>query len=139
MAKILVSGLINIETTLRVEGFPIAYNPVNYPFFGVNSSVSGVGYNIARALTTLGDAVKFLSLIGADSAGELVQNALAADGITAEGVLAAIPATAQSVILYDPQGRRQIYTDLKDIQERTYPLEQYERASAGCEWQALCN
>ena len=139
MAKILVSGLLNIETTLRVEGFPIAYNPVNYPFFGVNSSVSGVGYNIARALTTLGDAVKFLSLIGADSAGQLVQNALAADGITAEGVLAAIPATAQSVILYDPQGRRQIYTGLKDIQERIYPPEQYERASAGYEWQALCN
>jgi len=47
MPNILVSGLINIETTLRVDGFPIAYNPVNYPFFGVNSSVSGVGYNIA--------------------------------------------------------------------------------------------
>jgi acarbose 7IV-phosphotransferase len=139
MSRILVSGLINIETTLRVEGFPIAYNPVNYPFFGVNSRVSGVGFNLARALTVLGDEVAFLSLIGADPAGQLVQSALAADGIPAQGVLAGLPATAQSVILYDPQGRRQIYTDLKDIQERTYPMPAFDQAAQGCDWLALCN
>ncbi len=32
MAQILVSGLINIETTLRVDGFPLPYAPVHYPF-----------------------------------------------------------------------------------------------------------
>jgi acarbose 7IV-phosphotransferase len=90
MAKNLVSGLIYVETTLRVEEFPIVHNPVNFPFLGVNSSVSGVGYNIARAL---GDEVNFLSLIGADSEGQLVQSALAADSIPAEGVLGSIPAT----------------------------------------------
>jgi ribokinase len=50
-----------------------------------------------------------------------------------------VPATAQSVIPYDAQGRRQIYTDLKDIQERSYPQQQFEEAAAGCEWLALCN
>ncbi|MBN1285764.1 MAG: hypothetical protein JXB47_10225 [Anaerolineae bacterium] len=35
--KILVSGLINFEITARVDGFPIPYTPVRYPFFGVNS------------------------------------------------------------------------------------------------------
>ncbi len=139
MTSILVSGLINIETTLRVDGFPIAYNPVNYPFFGVNTTVSGVGYNIARAFTVLGDPVHFLSLVGADPGGQLAYSALAADAIPPAGVLASLPATAQSVILYDPQGRRQIYTDLKDIQERSYPLPQFEEAAAACEWLALCN
>ena len=93
MAKNLVSGLIYVETTLRVEEFPIVHNPVNFPFFGVNSSVSGVGYNIPMAFGALGDEVNFLSLIGADSEGQLVQSALAADGIPAEGVLGSIPAT----------------------------------------------
>src|SRR5512135_2929359 len=101
MSQILVSGLINIETTLRVEGFPIQYNPVNYPFFGVNSRVSGVGYNLARALTILGDEVRFLSLIGADAGAQLVRTALTADCIDDRGVLGILPATAQSVILYD--------------------------------------
>ncbi len=139
MSKILVSGLINIETTLRVDGFPIWYNPVNFPFFGVNTSVSGVGYNLSKALTGLGDEVSFLSLIGADYSGKLVRAALASDGIGDAGVLDAMPHTAQSVILYDAEGRRQIYTDLKDIQERAYPVERYENAAAGCDWLALCN
>ena len=59
--KILVSGLLNIETTVSVRGFPIQYYPIDYPFFGVNSSVSGVGYNLAKALTVLGDSVSLFS------------------------------------------------------------------------------
>lgn len=136
---ILISGLINIETTCRVSGFPIAYNPVNYPFFGVSSTVSGVGYNVARALTTLGDDVRFCSLTGDDLAGGQVRAALAAGGIDDRYVLAHDGETAQSVILYDPHGRRQIYTDLKDIQERPYPLVTFERALAGSDLCALCN
>jgi sugar/nucleoside kinase (ribokinase family) len=139
MAKILVSGLINIETTLRVDGFPIQYNPVNFPFFGVNSRVAGVGYNISKALTSLGDEAAFLSLVGADDAGRLVRMALAYDRIADEGVLEAMPYTAQSVILYDSHGKRQIYTDLKDIQERVYPPDRFEGAAGPCEWLALCN
>lgn len=63
---ILVSGLVNIETTVRVDGFPIPYLPVRYPFFGVRSTVSGVGYNVAKALSVLGSDVRLLALIGRD-------------------------------------------------------------------------
>ena len=34
MANILVSGLINTETTVRVRQFPVNYYPIDYPFFG---------------------------------------------------------------------------------------------------------
>ena len=137
--RILVSGLINIETTLRVDGFPIEYFPVRYPFWGVNSTVSGVGYNIAKALTTLGDEARFVSLIGQDMQGRLVRDALAADGIPTDFVLSAVPQTAQSVILYDGAGRRQIHVDLKDLQERAYPAAQFEAALEGCALAVLCN
>ncbi len=53
MSPILVSGLINIETTVRVDRFPIPYFPVRYPFFGVRSTVSGVGLNVSKALKNL--------------------------------------------------------------------------------------
>jgi ribokinase len=43
-----LSSQINIETTLRVDSFPLTYEPVRFPFFGINSTVSGVGYNIAK-------------------------------------------------------------------------------------------
>ncbi len=139
MSRILVSGLINIETTLQVEGFPIAYSPVRYPFFGVDSSVSGVGYNVAKALTILGDEVRFLSMLGADAAGVLVREGLAADGIPGAYVIRALRQTPQSVILYDRDGRRQINTDLKDIQEQAYPPDLFEAALEGCSLAALCN
>lgn len=139
MAKILVSGLINIETTLRVDEFPIPYFPVRYPFHGVHSSVSGVGYNLAKALTTLGDEVALLSLVGRDLAGEQARAALQREGIPSEGVLAAVEQTAQSVILYEPGGQRQIHVDLKDIQQQAYPLERFEAAASGCAVTVLCN
>jgi ribokinase len=139
MPKILVSGLINIETTLRVEGFPIPYTPVVYPFFGVNSSVSGVGYNIARALSVLGDDVRLLSIIGRDLLSSLVCIALERDGISGKNVLNLVEETAQAVILYDGEGRRQIHVDLKDVQETVFPQANFSHAAMGCDLLVLCN
>lgn len=65
--KIFVSGLLNIETTVAVRGFPIDYYPIDYPFFGIRSAVSGVGYNVAKALATLGDDVNLVSFLGDDA------------------------------------------------------------------------
>jgi acarbose 7IV-phosphotransferase len=139
MSNILVSGLINIETTLKVDSFPLTYEPVRYPFWGVNSTVSGVGYNVARALTTLGDEVSFFSLSGKDLLGEAVQTALAQDAIPARHVLPLLDQTAQSVIIYEPSGRRQIHVDLKNIQEFEYPLHRFTEALPVCDLAVLCN
>jgi sugar/nucleoside kinase (ribokinase family) len=139
MTRILVSGLINVETTLRVEDFPIHYEPVRYPFFGLSSTVSGVGYNVAKALITLGEGVDFLSLIGRDSAEQQVRAALAQDGIPGDYVIAALEQTPQSVILYDPTGKRMINVDLKDVQGRPYPPERFEAALDTCSLAVLCN
>jgi ribokinase len=139
LSAILVSGLINVEVTLRVDGFPIEYTPVRYPFFGVEGTVSGVGYNIAKALTTLGDQVHLLSMVGQDLAGKLSREALAVDGIGQEFVVDAMPHTSRSVILYDGEGRRQINVDLKDIQERSYPPHLFRRAIADSDMAVLCN
>jgi ribokinase len=139
MANILVSGLINIETTLKIERFPLQYFPVTYPFFGIRSTVSGVGYNLAKALTHLGNRVNFISLIGNDLNEHIVRNELAQLGIDDRYVSAALHETAQSVILYEESGRRQIHTDLKDNQTQTYPAELFEKAMADSEICALCN
>ena len=141
MASILVTGLINIETNLKVEGFPIEYFPVTYPFFGIHSSVSGVGYNLAKAFVTLDDTVRFLSAIGPaeEENAQLVRMALKRDNSPADDVLSLASQTAHSVILYDPSGRREIYTDLKDIQETAYPIEPFRAALAQSDLLAICN
>ena len=139
MKKILVSGLINLETTLQVDSFPITYEPVRYPFWGVQSTVSGVGFNLAKALTTLGNEIAFLSMTGQDVVGALVQRTLQKECIPFESVVSALAQTPQSVILYNREGKRQIHVDLKDIQERPYPADLFHQAMADCSLALLCN
>lgn len=64
--KIFVSGLVNVETNLKIRSFPVAYYPIDYPFFGIKTTVSGVGYNITAAARSLGDDVTLASMIGKD-------------------------------------------------------------------------
>lgn len=139
MARILVSGSTNIETTIQIDGFPLDYFPVRYPFFGLGTTVSGVGFNVAVALHTLGNSVKFLSLVGRDVNSAIVRDALTERGIYHGHVISALAQTAQSAILYAPDGRRQIHVDLKDSQSVPYPLERFEAALASCEVAVLCN
>ena len=122
MAKIYVSGLINTETTVKVQEFPIPYYPIDYPFFGVQTTVSGVGYNLAKAFTALGDRVALASYLGNDTTAEVILTQLQRDGIDLSLIRRELGQTPASVVLYDNDGRRQIYCDLKDIQERSYPV-----------------
>jgi sugar/nucleoside kinase (ribokinase family) len=101
--------------------------------------VSGVGFNVAAACRALGHQVLLLSLIGSDLNGEMIKQTLAGMHIGQEHVLATMPQTAQSVILYDSYGRRTVYTDLKDIQERAFPADRFEKAAVGSDLCVLCN
>ena len=137
MKKILISGLINTETTVKIKKFPIEYFPIDYPFFGVNTRVSGVAYNLAKALKTLGDDVRFVSMTGDDFGAKYIKEELAKIGISSEYVSNNLKATPSSAVLYDDTGKRQIYCDLKDVQEATlgYGKELYE----DCDIVIACN
>ena len=135
--KILVSGLLNTETTTAVRGFPIHYYPIDYPFFGVNTAVSGVAFNLAKALKTLGNEVRLTSMTGRDFSADYILHSLRELGIGTEYIAPALKQTPASVVLYDPEGKRQIYCDLKDIQERSYPFD--PSVLDGIDLVAACN
>lgn len=136
--NILVSGLLNIETTVSVDGFPVQYNPVNYKFFGISSNVSGVGFNLAKALSTLGDTVSVVSFLGNDVEADIVLAQLKNDHIQSR-IIRSLKETPASVILYDPQGKRQIYCDLKNIQEQSVNPCDVEGELENCDIAVLCN
>ena len=123
MAEILVSGLLNVETSAKVRGFPINYYPIDYAFFGVNTAPGGVGFNLASALKRLGSTVTLCGLIADDFGGRYVSSELEKRGISADAVSCTLAETPSSVVLYDESGRRQVYCDLKDIQEWTYEFD----------------
>lgn len=138
--KVFVSGLVNVETTLNINSFPVTYYPVDYPFFGINSSVSGVGFNVAKALKTLGDDVVISSIIGNDFESEYIKNELTKIGLSMEYVKGDMRLSASSVVLNEKEnGRRQVYCDLKDVQERCIPQERVESVMAKSDIAVLCN
>lgn len=139
MANILIAGLINTETTVQVDRFPISYAPVRFAFGGIKTTISGVGFNISKSLTTLGNTVTLLSLIGQDFAGDTIKSALQKIGINNQYVMSQLNQTPQSVILFDPEGQRAINTDLKDIQEQSYPEATFDNALANCDLAVLAN
>lgn len=139
MSKIIVAGLINIETTLKVKGFPIEYFPIDYPFYGIGSGVAGVAINISKALNTLGEEVRIVSLIGQDEEAERVDKVFDKAGWSKNYLKHELSDTPQSIILYDQTGKREIYCDLKDIQEKTYSKDLLEDALNDCQVAIICN
>lgn len=137
MKKILVSGLMNTETTVKVRKFPIEYYPIDYPFFGVNTRVSGVAYNLVKALKTLGDEVRFVTMTGEDFGAEYAISKMEEIGVSTKYVKKILKETPNSVVLYDEEGKRQIYCDLKDIQEQTLAFE--KETYEDCDMVIACN
>lgn len=137
--NIVVFGLANIETNVRIKGFPLDYFPIDYSFFGVNSAVAGVGFNISKALKTLGDNVELVTYTGDDDEGKRVRKTLKKQGIKSEHILTSLKSTPVSVILFAPDGRRQIYCDLKDIQDQCISPDSVVDILNGADIAVLCN
>lgn len=123
MKNILVSGNVNLETNVAIDHFPIDYFPVCYPFFGVQTNVGGVAYNVSKALSTLENNVSLISMIGNDWESKQIQFTLLENGIDSTRVSTCLTETPRSVILHAKDGRRQVHSDLKDLQKATYSFD----------------
>ena len=137
--KVIVSGLINIETTLKVRGFPINYYPIDYPFFGIKSDISGVAYNVGKALLTLENSVEIVSFIGKDEEGKRILSRLKKEGMGNQFIYNELEETPITVALYDGEGKRQIYCDLKNLQEKNIDFARIERKIKESDLIVLCN
>jgi acarbose 7IV-phosphotransferase len=138
MNNILVSGHIGIEITAKIAQFPIEYTPIEYEFYGVNTTVASVGYNIVKAIKTLGGSPIFFSVTGNDFYRNIIKNEIETIGISTEYVLPIAEKTSQSVILYN-ENKRKIICDLKNVQEIKYPIEKIDEIINTVDMAILCN
>lgn len=138
--RIFVSGLTYVETTLGVRGFPVTYYPVDYPFFGISSAVSGSAYRLARGLAALGDEVNLCALLGDDIAAKRILKEVEENGIRTDHIYKKLKNTVEAVSLQESAfGRRQTYCDLKDIQETYIDVASVKAAIADADVCALSN
>jgi len=138
MNNILVSGHIGIEITAKITQFPIEYTPIEYEFYGVNTTVASVGYNIVKAIKTLGGDPIFFSVTGNDIYRNIILNEIENIGINTEYVLPIAEKTSQSVILYN-ENKRKIICDLKNVQEIKYPIVKIDEIINKVDIAILCN
>lgn len=139
MSKVFIMGLTNIEATCPVNQFPIEYSPINFMEFGISQTVSGVGYNLTKAFKTLGDEVNLCTIIGQDGNGKIINDEIEKLGIETDGVIKGLKESFSSIILYDSQGRRRIFCDLKDLQKKVFPYDIAERKLKQSAIAVLCN
>jgi ribokinase len=135
---IVVAGVTNVEVSVPVDGFPVGYAPVRYPRWGVGARVSGVGFGLAAALGALGGRVRLATTVAADPLGRMVETVLRERGLWGPAVVPGA-ATPQAVVLHDPDGRRSVNTDLKDLPEAAYPEDVFAAALDGAAFAAVTN
>lgn len=139
MAKLLVSGLINVEMNVCVHRFPVEYTPIEYAFHQAQADFSGVALNVINALDSLGDAVVPVSILGNDSVARTLISGFKDRNIPCGLLDCRMEQTCTSVVLFDDCGRRKIYCDLKDVQELVFPFESVKNEAASCDALVLCN
>ena len=135
--RALVLGNVGLETSLRLSSFPLE-NASSYKPYGLELSVSGVGFNLARALQVLGMEVRFATIVGPDTVGRFVQGELQALGMDTSWVHVG-SRTGRSLVLSDASGARHVHTDLGGVSEAVYPPEQFDAALEGCDLALLSN
>lgn len=123
MKRILVSGNVNLETNVWIDRFPLEYQPVRYHQFGILTDVGGVAYNVSKALSTLGDDVSLVAMLGPDMEGEQIKDTLKKSGVRTSFVKDSLFASPKSVILHDEEGKRAIFTDTKNLQTTLYDFD----------------
>ena len=134
-STILVAGITNMETTVRVEGFPLEYTKSRFAFDGVTDRVGGVGYNVARMLAAMGARVELFTLLGHDLVGNVLREKLASiAGLGQRCIQQSEAQSLRSTILVDPTGRGAMFTDLKNSQDLALPVEVIHQSLTGVEW-----
>jgi acarbose 7IV-phosphotransferase len=135
---IAVAGVTNVQFSVPVEGFPLAYEAVCYPQGKTQVSVSGVGYSVAAGLAALGTPVRLATFVGGDVLGGAVEAELRARGLhgpwTADG-----HETPRAVVLVEPGGERMVHTDLRGLPAAQYPAGLFAAALDGATWAVVTN
>jgi len=80
---IVVAGVTNLQFSVPVGGFPVAYAPVWYPQGQTGVRVAGVGYNVAAGLAALGGEVRLATFAGGNLLGSSDAVRVAPPGILA--------------------------------------------------------
>lgn len=139
MAKFLVAGITQIETIVKVNSVPIEYKPLTFVPNSVFTSVGGTAYNVSLALTSLGDNVRFFSMIGKDSDYSILNPHDSEILLPTKYIKRKLKDTPTSVIFYDDKWNQQIFEDIKDARDAEFDMKDVENLIDDADMVVLSN
>ena len=139
MSKILVAGILEEETIVKVDKIPIKNQPVTDVFNSIHTGIGGDAYNEAIALKWLGDEVDFFTLIGKYDSPKIVNPPSSEVHLGTDYILPKANATPAAVIFYDKERNQQIFEDIKNLREVKYDLSLFKQALPGADLVVLAN
>lgn len=122
MSKFLVAGITQIETIVKVDSIPIKYKPLTFVPKSIFTSVGGAAYNASLALTSLGDTVRFFSMIGKDTDYSILNPHDSEIMLPTKYIKRKLEDTPTSVIFYDDKWNQQIFEDIKDARDAAFDM-----------------
>jgi ribokinase len=135
---IAIVGVTNVEISVPIDAFPLAYSPVCYPQGQTGIRVSGVGFNLATALMTLGTSARLATFAGDDLLGGVVKRELRSRNLWGPWVVPTAQ-TPRAIVLYTPGGQRMVHTDLRDLPQTQFPSDAFTSGLDGAEWAVVTN
>lgn len=112
--RVVVIGIANQQTSLPVDSFPFEYESWRNVNGQIRHTVGGVGFNVARVLSTLGNMVALASPLGEDYPAALIDAEAYRFNISTHLCRRELVRTPRSVVLYDSAGHRMVNSDLTD-------------------------
>ena len=139
MSKILVAGILQQETIVKVDSIPIKHQPVTDIFDSIHTGIGGDAYNEAIALKWLGDEVDFFSIIGKYDSPSIVNPPSSEVRLDTAYILPKASATPATVVFYDNERNQQIFEDIKNLRDTKYDMSLFKQALPGADLVVLAN
>lgn len=132
-----MAGVTRMYVSVAVGAFPVPYEPTRTPDW-THGGIGGTGAHTARVLRSLGNAVDFCTVGGADLAGQLIWSGLRERGLLGPGAIVA-PESSVGTVLIAPDGRRMGQPVPGSLNDVDYPRELFVRLATGADLAVLTN
>ena len=127
MSKMVVCGITQIETIVKVPKVPIQYQWFTSVKDSIFTAAGGDAFNISLAMSWLGDDVDFMTVVGKGQDLGIFNPPDRSVTLSTEYVLPVMNQTPMQVMFFDKERLEQRFEDLKDIREAQYDLSLVEK------------
>lgn len=122
MSNIVIAGITQIESIVRVKEIPVAYAPFTPAPDTIFTAPGGDAYNMSLAMSWLGDRVEFMTVVGKDQNMGIFNPPNREVTLSTNYVLPIMKETPMEILLFDRTRKQQVFEDLKDIRDAEYDM-----------------